>query len=158
MAKLTSRDLAARLGVTQRTIDRWRRVGYIPAPIPSPAKRGAVWEESDIVAWEQRGYGESAPSLELARIEDDEHTRLGIEALVDDAEWTADVDTTPEQQTAIQLIRQVVLPDGDTRPAGKIVSPIDVSVATKLVSRGFARLLIDPRWVLAPKKKENSNE
>ena len=53
---LTQTKLAARLGVTEATISRWRTSGKLPPPASGPKQRGIFWTEAAIAAWEAAGF------------------------------------------------------------------------------------------------------
>lgn len=50
---VSKKNLAARLGVTGSTLDRWCRAGLFPAPLQVGGATGVCrWPEEQISAWE----------------------------------------------------------------------------------------------------------
>ena len=59
---LTRKDIAARYGVSLRTVDRWHREGKLPAPT---WMRGPMWKPADLEQLENSNDTGPAPADNL---------------------------------------------------------------------------------------------
>jgi prophage regulatory protein len=52
MKLLTEKQVCANIGISRRTLLRWRELGKFPQPI-QVGERAIRWDEADITAWIQ---------------------------------------------------------------------------------------------------------
>lgn len=99
MKRLTEKDLAARWGLTDRTLQKWRRLEVGPAYIVI-GQHTILYREEDVLAYERarRQGGESLPEPEGWR----NAMKRAAACLTTVSKWT---NVTPEARSAVMGIR-----------------------------------------------------